>query len=195
MIFFLIFFQNFSQELLKYNSSNGFYTDLGGLNPCFDKYMTIDEFGNCTCLEGYFGDLPISNRGCWKCTPLCYLGQYCDFPGECKCLNGLYPNKKNGCSFPTPQILNYYPHNIKKDDFINITINYPENFKIINIFCKFNNSIIKGILINKNILNCKIPNFKSNELENILFLSISFDNKTYSIENVMLNYKFIKNNF
>lgn len=123
----------------------------------------------CICKEGFIGDTPVKDRGCWKCEPKCGINAHCEYPGRCIC-DGGYIRNGSGCVPTVPQLLSLLdiPNN-----FTNIV---KANYKVQSssppfvAFCQINGSIkVAASLSSNSSLECLIPS------DGICDVRISFD--------------------
>ena len=165
---------------------------------------TIPKRGKCVCSPSFFGDDPVTERGCWKCAPECHKYAKCFFPGKCICSHSLLGDGVTECSPPIPQLSSFTI--IKNTYFqtLRIYANYvPLIFHPLFAFCKFGTNLSHGLVYHNSSVSCLIPN----EVSSPISFSISFDAihfsipKEISFENIsqqisihLPNYGFIKQN-
>ena len=127
--------------------------------------------GQCECDDGWFGDSPVTERGCWRCEPKCSELSECKFPGRCFCKFGLEgPN----CTVPTPIITSVQ----NNKDIIHVEYDVSNDFHPTISYCKIGNIIVNGYLSRFNSIDCETIN----EKEGNHTISISFDRNKWSNE-------------
>ena len=139
-------------------------------------------FGECVCAIGFFGDSPVSARGCWKCDPLCHSQAECIFPGRCRCTGGLIGDGINECKSPE---INYAEKAeiVQKAGYkaINIYFDAPFDYVPYHTYCKFYcdndniDEIYRGSINGNHSITCLIP--KNRRINQV---SISFDQEKWS---------------
>lgn len=99
----------------------------------------IDGEGKLTCINGYFGNRPIDNKGCWTCSPACHFRADCINPGFCKCADGYTGDGVQECNAPTPFI-------VKAQDINGIIsahyIGVRKDFKVREAYCRFTSTLV-----------------------------------------------------
>ena len=138
---------------------------------------TKASFDNkCICMEGYFGDNPVTERGCWNCSEKCHSEASCNYPGNCTCLYNYIGDGISICEPPIP-IINSIETSF--ENFIqNIKINYFTNnsyFPFI-AYCRFSNKIVISSIVSPTLLNCLVPNISTTTS----IIEISFNLKNWS---------------
>jgi len=125
----------------------------------------LDGNGNIVCIDGYYGNDPVGEIGCWKCSS-CHIRADCVYPGKCQCADG-YEGNGLKCYPPIPQIISVKKHG--SSFFVMYGTN--STFVPTIAFCKYSEEMKEAIFFNKTIIQC--PYIKSN-------ISISFDQVRWS---------------
>ena len=136
--------------------------------------------GKCECEEGFkFGD-PNNVKGCYNCLNECHIYATCNYPGKCKCIYGYNGNGIDFCEPPIPSLKSIIPDTFytNQNSYLIANFVYDSNLKIFNIYCKFNNFIILGNIIDNDKVKCYIPKLIPQSYD----FYISFNNKTWSNE-------------
>lgn len=137
----------------------------------------VGHRNSCVCLSGYFGDDPLTERGCWKCSPECNKQAKCIYPGRCICQNGLVGNGISNCDPPVPKIVSLENPKPDTGGLHSVLVYYscPFDFSPYYAFCRFNNVRVSALIHNNQSLECIIPDgiLEGN-------VSISFDGNNFT---------------
>lgn len=137
---------------------------------------TFRSRSKCICKEGFIGDSPVGERGCWKCDHGCSSQATCEYPGKCICKRGMIEENGN-CVADKAELISilstehseipyYVRASYKKTDFIPYSA-----------YCKFDSVIVTGMIDHsEGIVSCLLP---KDILSNSKF-SISFDKTKWS---------------
>lgn len=137
---------------------------------------TFRSRGKCICKEGFIGDSPVGERGCWKCDPGCNSQATCEYPGKCICKRGMIEENGN-CVADKAELISilstehseipyYVKASYKKTDFIPYSA-----------YCKFDSVIVTGMIDHsEGIVSCLLPKDISSNSK----FSISFDKTKWS---------------
>jgi len=174
MFFAVLIFCIFAFDVPTTNPKNG--------SKCTGPRVVVDENGNCSCLDGYSHDNPITERGCWICARKCGENMFCDYPGECRCLPGLYLIGKQKCGIPIPEVKGFHPQIGDVNDEINVSISNPIGFVPTQAFCKFAYSVKPGIVLSPTLVKCKVPKLKTQKFDIHVQLCISYNSFNFSNE-------------
>lgn len=135
---------------------------------------TRRSYGNkCRCKEGFFGDDPATERGCWKCEPKCHSQAVCHYPGRCKCAESFVGDGINQCSPPIPNLQTVSRGKVGGVDVILVNYDGVGAFIPFQAFAKVTNQISPCFITGPQQVGCTCYS-PSNEL------SLSFDGFNYS---------------
>ena len=129
----------------------------------------------CICNETYFGDDPVGERGCWKCTPKCHSQAKCAYPGRCVCEFGLVGDGISECEPRLPTLLRI--ESISSGltpDYIAAYYSDPFEFIPFSAFCKFNEIIVNAAINSNQSIKCLIPLITENVQVSISFNGINW---------------------
>lgn len=120
-----------------------------------------NEKGYVVCDLGYYGDEPVTWRGCWKCSKSCLINAHCDYPGYCKCNEGFQGDGISQCAHPIPTIIGVYTNSSKyfrKGDKLAFRyMGLIDQYQPTHGFCKIGNVIIAANKCSNGKVECTIP--------------------------------------
>ena len=147
---------------------------------CTITHTVPNYRGECECENGWFGDKPVTERGCWQCSEKCNFLSECKYPGTCICKYGLQgPN----CTAPVPTILSIrYDKRTKngiESRFVQVKYQTNSDFIPTNAYVKIDKIILSSFINEANTITCDIPSF----IDGQKMIQLSFDNISWSEAN------------
>lgn len=138
--------------------------------------------GECMCDHGYVGDMPITERGCWKCDPECNSQAICEYPGRCICQGGLIGDGTNTCDAPIPELVKLDSANSATSlPTILLYFRAPFDFIPFMAFCQFDQrEKVAGMIHMNRSIECLVP--KNITRKTMVRLSFNGFNWTNEVE-------------
>ncbi|EAY03936.1 hypothetical protein TVAG_314660 [Trichomonas vaginalis G3] len=186
----LLFLSSYDQSPYDEDRSGTIKNDLNLIPPnkdCKAKHTyRNNETGLCACEQGYeFGD-PSIMHGCWTCNNSCNENFQCVYPGYCECLPG-FQEFGDKCLYISPELVSISPDTLvgKRKRFLNVTYVAGKDFRHKVGYCRFGSYTTNATISVQGNARCLIPYQKPGEIN----FSFSFDNETWSIDELPFNYK------
>ena len=135
----------------------------------------LDGMRRVTCMPGYVGNNPVDKYGCWKCTDECHPLADCVYPGRCACSKFYSGDGVIRCVAPIPYIIS--ANKVKSGVDVKY-VGIDKDFKLHNIFCRYDQEILPAVSINSSSSSVICPSPPADKPINAL--SISLDKFSWS---------------
>jgi len=143
----------------------------------------LDNDGSCVCQKGYFGDDPLTSRGCWTCTSKCHRDAICTHPGKCQCTEGLIGDGVTVCKVPSPLAKSISPSRASPGSIVLVQYSVESGFNPHSSYCRFGKIIVPGVLFANKSIGCKVPQENLGDTK----VFVSFDSISWSKESLSIN--------
>ena len=146
-------------EMMDRFHHRGMMDEMKPIVNCTQPNTRANYDNTCICMEGFFGDQPVTDRGCWSCSAKCHHYASCNYPGNCSCQYGLLGDGTTECAIPTPTSISLKLPN--KGDILPhlLTVYYTlsTSFLPFNGYIKFSDSKTRAFILSNNSIAAFIP--------------------------------------